>query len=260
MISNARQQSLVFDPHLLVALLLLHDVCHLLHRGVGAQVRHREAAVVRERHYESFQLSDFNYVHVDRRCQGLRSPDQLHVLVDHQVVGEGPQNEAETRGVMSVLRNLGLYRLPLLTLEYVSFACVIHFQAGRCILQTPLISDLSICLIQHEERLLADHHYVLLFGYFIQVVLHVLSLLSDVADPGWLKFRFGWVGFLLGYVVVGECLQALIAVALELQVGVRNYNAVDVLSVYKGPWDQKVWKLYLEKHCLMLIKEQGPIH
>lgn len=71
-------------------------------RRIGAQTGNLEPAVVRKCDQETFLGLDSQNIDINRGSLGLCRPHELDVLVDHEVVAEGPQDEAEARGIMSV--------------------------------------------------------------------------------------------------------------------------------------------------------------
>ena len=60
--------------------------------------------------------------------------------------------------------------------------------------------------------------------------------------------------------IVSGCLEALVSVAFYLEVRVSYDNTIQVLCIYDGSRNQKVRKLDLKQHHIMLKEEESPVH
>ena len=132
---------------------------------------------------------------------------------------------------------------------------------GR-VFQAPLVAYFTIFLTQDEECMLAHHYQVVLARDLVVVVDQVLGGFADIGRPigleeGLLRFL---LGFLLGDVVIGTGLQGDIGVALQLEVGVCEDQAVYLLRIDEGAGDEEVRQLDLKEHLVVLEEEQSAIH
>jgi hypothetical protein len=100
----------MFPVHLLIVHLIVRAPDgQALQCGCGRispQIRNREPAIVGKSQNQSFIGAESEGLHIDGGDGGLGRPHELAVLVDHQIVREGTQDEGETRRVVGVLGGL----------------------------------------------------------------------------------------------------------------------------------------------------------
>ena len=154
----------MFDAHLLkVCFLLSCRRCHLLHGCLGSQIDHLEPAVIWQGYNQALLSVHSRNVDVNGRTLRLSCPNELHILVYHKIVRERAKYVAEAGRVMLVLqwKSGHLCPCPFFILKYVLVQWrMIYLNAWWSVLESSLISDLSVSLIQNEDCLLAYYDYI----------------------------------------------------------------------------------------------------
>ena len=79
---------------------------------------------------------------------------------------------------------------------------MIDFETRRVVLETPLIADFAIRLVQYIKGLFANNDNVIAPRHLVVMVCHVRCLFADVRDPVWSESLFVLLCLLLVKVVV----------------------------------------------------------